>query len=69
MKLYFGETHLEGVFCVQVNEEEDRRRLKEKLKEAFESSRRSYHHSEESEGQVHLEIVIHSVLPRLRPIT
>jgi hypothetical protein len=53
---------------VQVNEEEDRRRLKEKLKEAFESSRRSYHHSEESEGQVpvRFEIVMHSMLPRLR---
>jgi hypothetical protein len=46
----------------QVNEEEDRRRLKEKLKDAFEASRRSYQLSEESEGQVRFELVMHSML-------
>jgi hypothetical protein len=46
----------------QVNEEEDRRRLKEKLKDAFETSRRSYQLSEESEGQVRFELVMHSML-------
>jgi hypothetical protein len=37
---------------IQVNEEEDRRRLKEKLKEALESARRNHQLSDESEGQV-----------------
>ncbi len=40
---------------IQVNEEEDRRRLKEKLKEALESARRNTQLSDESEGQVLLE--------------
>jgi hypothetical protein len=40
---------------MQVNEEEDRRRLKEKLKEALESARRNFQLSEESEGEVQLE--------------
>ena len=39
---------------IQVNEEEDRRRLKEKLKEALESARRTHLLSDESEGEVHL---------------
>ncbi len=35
-----------------MNEEEDRRRLKEKLKEALESARRNHQLSDDSEGQV-----------------
>ena len=37
-----------------MNEEEDRRRLKEKLKEALESSRRNHEMVEESEGEVYI---------------
>ena len=39
-------------FMVQVSEEEDRRRLKEKLKEALESAARNAVLSEESEHEV-----------------
>jgi hypothetical protein len=42
---------------MQVNEEEDRRRLKEKLKEALESARRHHQLKEESEGEVRLGIL------------
>ena len=38
---------------MQVNEEEDRRRLKEKLKEALESARRNHQLDEEMAGEVH----------------
>jgi hypothetical protein len=41
-----------------VNEEEDRRRLKEKLKEALESARRNHQLNTESEGQVQIQTVL-----------
>ncbi len=44
-----------------MNEEEDRRRLKEKLKEALESARRNMELHEESEGEVQPEILTHLI--------
>ncbi len=42
-----------------MNEDEDRRRLKEKLKEALESARRNHELHEDSEGEVHADIIRH----------